>query len=277
LDGFTDFWYDLPETEVWNPPSGLVCTQDNCPSCHAVVCTGYNDTDPDNRYWVMLNSWGTAYGNRPNGLFRVNMDMNYSSIITDQCVDPPDTFASYYWETIDVTFKPLNNHTHDVAVLNVEPSKTVVCEGYGMNITVAVENQGDLTETFNLTVYADETEIGTREAILADGSSTIVTFTWNTTGFAKYENYTVSAYVHHVFGETDLEDNEFVDNKVTVAMVGDINADGKVDMKDVGTAAKAFGTYLGDERWNQIADINNDNKVDMRDVGTVAKEFGKIL
>jgi hypothetical protein len=37
---------------------------------------GYDETDINNRYWIMLNSWGTTPA-RPNGLFRVNMDMNY--------------------------------------------------------------------------------------------------------------------------------------------------------------------------------------------------------
>jgi len=43
--------------------------------------------------------------------------------------------------------------THDVAATNVRPSKTVVGQGYCMNITVTVENQGGLTETFNVTAY----------------------------------------------------------------------------------------------------------------------------
>ena len=26
---------------------------------YAVLCVGYNDDDPNNSYWIMLNSWGT--------------------------------------------------------------------------------------------------------------------------------------------------------------------------------------------------------------------------
>ena len=50
----------------------------------------------------------------------------------------------------------------------------------------------------------------------------------------------------------------------------------KVDMKDVGAAAKAFGSYPGHSRWNSVADINNDYKVDMKDIGSIAKKFGWI-
>jgi ABC-type transport system substrate-binding protein len=48
----------------------------------------------------------------------------------------------------------------------------------------------------------------------------------------------------------------------------------KVDMKDIGAAAKAFGSYPGHPRWNNFADINVDRKVDMKDIGAIAKKFG---
>jgi len=39
---------------------------------------------------------------------------------------------------------------HDIAVTDVTPSKTVVGQGYSLNINVTVENQGDCTETFGI-------------------------------------------------------------------------------------------------------------------------------
>ena len=42
---------------------------------------------------------------------------------------------------------------HDVAVVDVTPSKTVVGQNYSMLINVTVENQGDSSETFNVTAY----------------------------------------------------------------------------------------------------------------------------
>lgn len=56
----------------------------------------------------------------------------------------------------------------------------------------------------------------------------------------------------------------------------DINDDGKVDLRDVYTVAKAFGSYEGHERWNPAADLNGDGKIDLRDIYTVAKNFGKV-
>jgi uncharacterized protein (DUF2141 family) len=55
---------------------------------------------------------------------------------------------------------------------------------------------------------------------------------------------------------------------------GDVNADGKVDMKDVGIVARAFGSSAGKPNWDSLVDLNGDNKVDMRDVGIVCSNFG---
>jgi parallel beta-helix repeat protein len=61
----------------------------------------------------------------------------------------------------------------------------------------------------------------------------------------------------------------------------DINRDLKVDMKDIASVARAFGTSPGYPKWDPRADITGtvplipDGKVDMRDIGLVAKNFGK--
>jgi parallel beta-helix repeat protein len=176
---------------------------------------------------------------------------------------------------------------HNMAITNITSSKTVVGQGFSSNINVTVANQGDFTETFNVTLYANTTEIETREITLASGSSTTLTFTWNTTGFAK-GNYTISAYAWPVPGETDIADNMLVDGIVTVAMIGDISSptkpgvpDGKVDMADVGAVARLFGVAYPDPKYNPNYDITGpvtgtaDGKIDMMDIGTVARHFGK--
>lgn len=58
-------------------------------------------------------------------------------------------------------------------------------------------------------------------------------------------------------------------------LVGDVNGDFRVDIRDIAVAAKAFGTVSGDSRWNPAADVNRDGKVDLRDVALIAKNFGQ--
>ncbi|MCJ7422691.1 ABC transporter substrate-binding protein [Candidatus Bathyarchaeota archaeon] len=62
---------------------------------------------------------------------------------------------------------------------------------------------------------------------------------------------------------------------IKVRMPGDINCDGKVDVKDIALVSLAFGSYPGHPRWNPLADENEDGKIDVRDVSLIAKNFGK--
>lgn len=91
---FYSFWDNQPESAIWQPD--LYCGYTYLGGGgHAVLCVGYND-EPGNRYWLMLNSWGTT-AQRPNGLFRVAMDMNYG------CQNSGLGYA-FYWQTLDLVF-----------------------------------------------------------------------------------------------------------------------------------------------------------------------------
>lgn len=59
-----------------------------------------------------------------------------------------------------------------------------------------------------------------------------------------------------------------------VVVVGDVNGDGRVDMKDVGYTAMRFGKYPAEPLWDAKADINGDGTINMKDLGIVAKNFG---
>ncbi|MBS7621666.1 hypothetical protein KEJ32_06110, partial [Candidatus Bathyarchaeota archaeon] len=163
---------------------------------------------------------------------------------------------------------------HDIAVTNVQPLKTVVGQGYTMNINVTVANQGDFTETFDVKIYANETQIATAQCTLTSGTSKTVTIVSNPVN-VQYGYYIIRAEAGPVTGETDTADNTFVDGRVKVGVPGDANNDRKVDMTDVGIILRAFGTTPASPNWNPNYDINNDNKVDMSDVGIALRNFGK--
>jgi len=70
---------------------------------HLMACVGYNDLDPDpaNHYWLMLNSWGTGDGRRPNGTFRMAMHTKYSAVVIPGMGDPVPIFT---WGLLDTQF-----------------------------------------------------------------------------------------------------------------------------------------------------------------------------
>jgi hypothetical protein len=174
-----------------------------------------------------------------------------------------------------------SNFIHDVATVNLTSTKTVMCQGYCGNLTVTAQNRGDFTETFNVTAYANTTNIASQNVTLSSGNTTTLTFTWNATGFA-YGNYTISAYAWPVPSETDTSNNNFTGGVVKVTIPGDINGDFKVSLADLVLLANAYGTtpasggkpgVLG--AWNPNADINGDGKVSLADLVIMANHYGQ--
>jgi hypothetical protein len=99
---------------------------------------------------------------------------------------------------------------------------------------------------------------------------------------------------HSVFGWASGASNEYISFtyqqtttgsthiQIITTVVGDLNGDRRVDMKDIAIMADAFGTRPGNPRWNPLADITGpthlvpDGKVDMLDVAIVASSFGAV-
>lgn len=164
---------------------------------------------------------------------------------------------------------------HNIAAVGVKPDRTIVSQTQSVSINLTVENRGWHAETFNVTLYANTTIIATFENItLESANSTTITFTWNTTGFAR-GNYTISAIVWPVPGEVVTSDNTCEDGIITVVMLGDVNADGKINILDLVMAAGAFGATPGSWAWNPQADIWPDGVVNIFDLVMIARRFGQ--
>jgi len=163
---------------------------------------------------------------------------------------------------------------HDVAVINVEPFKTAVGQGYCTFIDVTVKNYGVFNETFDTTVQANKTAIQTQAVTLTSGNSTIIIFTWNTTSWSK-GNYAINAYAWPVLGETDTTDNTHADGVVTVTIPGNVDGDFDVDIYDVVSICTAYGSKLGQLQYKPNCDINSDGKIDIYDVVIVCTHYGQ--
>ncbi|MGB9693247.1 MAG: dockerin type I domain-containing protein, partial [Fervidobacterium sp.] len=104
---------------------------------------------------------------------------------------------------------------------------------------------------------------------------TTLTFTWNTTGYAK-GNYTISAYAEPVLGETNMEDNTSVGDLIIVTIPGDFSGDHKVGPYDFALLSIAYGSSLDKpSRWNPNCDVNNDGKVGPFDFAVLCVYYGK--
>jgi hypothetical protein len=104
-----DFWANRDEASVWNFDSSY--DFNILGIGHDVLCIGYDDTDPNKRYWIMVNSWqikpteNSPNLYRPNNFLFVSMDMNYDCM--KQHTDTSDPGGSIFnyafqWWTFEV-------------------------------------------------------------------------------------------------------------------------------------------------------------------------------
>lgn len=165
---------------------------------------------------------------------------------------------------------------HDVAITNLTLARNYAYQNSLINVTVSVKNLGNYSETFDVNLFNDDNLMHTFTSVsLTPEQQTTLVYTWNTSNLQLYYNYTIRAETTQIPYEYNITNNVFVDGTFEIRLLGDINNDEKVDMKDIIIAAKAFGTSPGDSRWNPDADVNLDGTVDMRDIITIARNFGK--
>jgi hypothetical protein len=167
---------------------------------------------------------------------------------------------------------------HDVAVVAVDPSKTSVGRGYNVSIAATVKDFGIYNETVTVVIYLGTVENATQSINLASASSVMVSYKWNTTGFA-YGNYTPSAYALAVQGETNTGNNNYTASaNVTVTIPGDFNGDFKVNLSDLVILANAYGTTpasphgTGSHQWNPNVDTG---AVNLADLVILATHYGE--
>lgn len=184
--------------------------------------------------WVEFNVTAVPFEEEHNTTLDISTYHPYQTYALDE--DNEKISLTTYDSLYTFTWLPPN-----LAILDVKPYKTIVSRGYILNMNVTVENQGYQIGLFNVTVYANSTEIETISAAVGSGNISIILFTWNTTDFA-FGNYTIGAYVHPFLGETNTTDNYFVDGTVEVIYLPyDVNGDGYVGIDDIVAVAEHFG------------------------------------
>ncbi len=104
----------------------------------------------------------------------------------------------------------------DVSIISVEASPSIVRTGDSVSITVIAMNEGTATANFDVTVYFNNSNLGTLSIYdLEPDAEKTLAFSTSTEGLAE-ANYTVKAVASTVLWETDTDDNTYVNGYVMV-------------------------------------------------------------
>lgn len=168
--------------------------------------------------------------------------------------DAPDTWA---WQF---------NLTWDPSVLNI----TNITEGTFLS-------QGGDTYLVNNTNYTEgwafigNTLLDPALPVSGDGTLASINFTVLDLGSSTLHLEDTALLAYNLTNYThSTEDGEFV------VCLGDVNADGIVDIFDIGSVSAHWfpGPPIGPLGYDPIADLNNDGSVDIYDIGIVSANWG---
>jgi hypothetical protein len=180
----------------------------------------------------------------------------------------------------------LDSEVHDVAVNYVMAWPSLTLPSH-VHVNVTVENQGTSSETFNVTLHADNLTVTTVNVVdLAPGSNKTLTLKcdlfplkteifppppWSLT-HPMVVNVTVWAEASAVPGEVDTADNAYADGKISLIWWRiDVNGDGRINILDI--CILALSMRGG---WRPWYDFNQDGILDIREIMTAAVHFGRI-
>jgi len=156
----------------------------------------------------------------------------------------------------------------------------IIGESSVVTIFVTVSDAGDFSESFSLQVSAvnrTSISIGSTTGSVLSGSSTVLSFKWNTTASLTPGRYGIMATVSGVAGESigNQPNNILLTrNLVHLIPLGDVDQDGSVTFIDASVCAYAFQSTPISPKWNPFADMDGDAYVNFIDVSTMAVNFG---
>lgn len=127
---------------------------------------------------------------------------------------------------------------YDIGIVEIVPSETIISQGYNLPINVTIVNTGAHVETFNVTLYANETIIIAKAVTLANGTPLTITVIWDTSSFA-HGNYIIKGYANPLPSETNTADNTYTDGTVQVLQAYTLTIITTIG----GTTDPAPGTY----------------------------------
>ncbi len=136
-------------------------------------------------------------------------------------------------------------------------------------ITVSVTNNGMTTETFTVTVYANETIFDENQTVpILSGQSENLTFYLDASELSK-GTYNISACVSGFPGK------EYADHLVEVHLAGDVDRDGDVDLYDSVRLLTSYGAKNGDPHYDPNCDLYCDGQITLYDAVILLTHYGQ--
>lgn len=189
------------------------------------------------------------------------------------------------FDTVDSTINVLGDV---IEIVEFETSRTEVYAGWIIEVNVTVRNIDVVPQTFTVTAhFASELSLKRTVSDLPPGEEATLTFYMDTSPLTPYLDITMWAEATIVIGETWAYNNFWPPTKYgpgweapgvfSTSVVPDINGDMKIDIRDLGLTALAFGSFPEHQRWNLLADMNQDCKVDIKDLAFTAGKFGEYV
>jgi hypothetical protein len=130
-------------------------------------------------------------------------------------------------------------------------------------INVNVTNNGIFTETFNVTIYANDTAVETQNVTVLATVSESLDFYLAASSLTRGD-YNLSV---HAVGSI-----EYCDRFVRVYCTGDVDRDNDVDLFDVITMSNVYGMIISDD--GSICDLDCDGDVDIFDITLMCMYYG---
>jgi len=177
--------------------------------------------------------------------------------------------------------------THDVSISDAATSSEIHKPGDLLEICYSVRSSGSTLEAITVTCaynksnvwaspeYLEPTTINTHVITIEEGNNFNNTYVWNTSD-VQPGRYSIIVQAALAPDEVKASNNIFVDGSLLLIMITDLDVNGAIDIVDIAITAKAYGSRIGDDEWNQEADLDSNGVIDILDVATVAQDFGKI-
>jgi len=203
---------------------------------------------------------------------------------------PPPKPAYVYIDPPDITDPKLTPSSNFTVNVNIVNATDVYSFEFRLDFNPAILESFDLQEgsfLSNGNVTLSATTINNTEgyvsmnstltdlpAVSGDGNLAIMSFNVLKTGSTPL---TISELILRNATEQILNVTSASSHFSNVALEGDINGDGIVDILDLNAASTAFGTTPDSPRWNPAADLNNDGTIDVLDLVIILINFGSVV